>query len=160
MNGKAVDGRELNVNYAEPRANNDSNRGGRGDRGGRGGARGGRGGFASQGASAQSTPTKTVFVGNMSWNTTEDLLRESFSQYGEVNHVRIPTDKETGRVKGFAYVELGSVEEAKSAVENLQSADIGGRNVRLDFAQERQQNDSPAGGALNNRNGCVTSCEL
>lgn len=142
MNGKNVGGRELRVNIAEPRANDGGNRGGA--RGGRGGDRGGRGaargGFASQRAEANSAPSKTVFVGNMSFHATQDALYEAFGAYGEVQNVRIPTDKETGRVKGFAYVEFGTVEEAKTAVENLQEADIGGRNVRLDFAQERQQN--------------------
>jgi nucleolin len=82
----------------------------------------------------------------MSFHATQDALYEAFGAFGEVQNVRIPTDKETGRVKGFAYVEYGSVDEAQKALESLQEADIGGRNVRLDFAQERQPNgDSPGG---------------
>lgn len=104
MNGKEVMGRSLKVNMAEPRQDGGGNgtpRGGRADRGTRGAGRGARGGFGAQRSTPQSTPSKTVFVGNMSFHTTQDILYEAFGNYGEVKNVRIPTDKETQQVKGW-----------------------------------------------------------
>jgi nucleolin len=97
MHGQTVDGRPLKVDLAAPRpASAMSNHSGRSTPQ-RGGFAGGRGGF---GDAPKGTPTKTIFVGNMSWSTDENTLREYFGEHGDVKSVRIPTDKDTGRVKG------------------------------------------------------------
>ncbi|KAI8616807.1 hypothetical protein BC830DRAFT_169374 [Chytriomyces sp. MP71] len=86
-----------------------------------------------------SAPADTLFVGNMSFNATEEGLREVFSEHGEVTSVRIPTDRETGNPKGFGYVSFSSVEGAKVALEALNGFEFEGRGLRLDFSQPRTE---------------------
>jgi nucleolin len=92
-------------------------------------------------------PTSTLFVGNMSFNSNEDSLFSAFADYGKVISVRIPTDKESGRMKGFAYVEFSSVEDAQTALKSLDGAPIDGRAVRLDFAGARSTDGGNSGGS-------------
>ena len=91
-------------------------------------------------------PSATLFVGNLSFDVEQGAVGEYFQEYGTVNGVRLPTDRETGAPKGFGYVEMGSIDEAKAAFEALQGADIAGRAMRLDYAQQRQNNDGGRGG--------------
>ncbi|KAI8890314.1 RNA-binding domain-containing protein, partial [Backusella circina FSU 941] len=94
-----------------------------------------------------------VFVGGLDRNADEDTLRsalaEAFGEFGEiVGDIRIPSDRDTGSLKGFAYVEFGSVAEAKKAVADLNDADILGRSIRTDFAnaQPAPRNGGGRGG--------------
>jgi RNA recognition motif-containing protein len=77
----------------------------------------------------------TLFVGNLSFDTSEDIVSKAFSKCGTVLGVRLPTDRFTGNYKGFGYVTFSSVNEAKAALENMQGAEINGRACRLDFSQ-------------------------
>ncbi|MEA3387366.1 MAG: RNA-binding protein [Patescibacteria group bacterium] len=83
--------------------------------------------------------TNKLFVGNLSWNLTWQELKEVFSEFGEVNFVRIITDRETGRSKGFGFVEFASVEEATAAKDAMQGQEVDGRELKIDFAQEKAQ---------------------
>ena len=74
------------------------------------------------------------------------MLTDLFQPHGLVLAVRLPTDQDSGMLKGFGYVEMASIEESKAALEALQGTDLAGRSLRLDFASERKQNDSPRGG--------------
>lgn len=77
------------------------------------------------------------------WDTKEDSLRLAFSQDGRnVKDVTIMSDRETGRPRGFGFVEMGSNEDAQAAISALDGSELGGRNIRVDEAQERQ----PRGG--------------
>lgn len=87
-------------------------------------------------------PTK-LFVGNLSFSSTEDSVRELFSKYGEVSSVNIPTDKMTGKSRGFCFVEM---ENAENAIAELNNYLFEGRNLKVDVAQDR-----PAGGGGANR---------
>ncbi|KAJ2863670.1 nuclear localization sequence binding protein [Coemansia aciculifera] len=87
-------------------------------------------------AASNSTPSATLFIGNMSFNTTEDSLREAFAECGTVVSARIPTDRETGRMKGFGYIEFDSVEAATEALK-YNNTDLDGRNIRLDYSTPR-----------------------
>ena len=78
-----------------------------------------------------------VFVGNLNFQTTEDELRQLFSQSGEVVSVSIPTDRMSGRPRGFAFVEFASSEAAASAIERFNDQELGGRNLRVNEATER-----------------------
>lgn len=78
-----------------------------------------------------------LFVGSISFDANEDIIREAFAPHGTVVDVRIPTDIETGSPKGFAYVTFASVEDTMKAVENMNGADIAGRNIHLDYAAAR-----------------------
>jgi len=80
-----------------------------------------------------------IFVGNISYHTTEEALRELFESTGrEVVSVRVITDRETGRSRGFGFVEFGSEADARSALDELNGRNVDGRPLRLDLAQERQ----------------------
>ncbi|KIX92795.1 uncharacterized protein Z520_11458 [Fonsecaea multimorphosa CBS 102226] len=94
-----------------------------------------------------SEPSDTLFLGNLSFEITEDDVYNIFAPYGAPTGVRIPTDKETGNVKGYGYVTFATLEEAKSALEGAQGSYVKNRPMRVDYAQPRQQNsDSPARG--------------
>ncbi|GAM86674.1 hypothetical protein ANO11243_046920 [Dothideomycetidae sp. 11243] len=128
--GALVDGREINVDFGKPRPDRSYNNEQVSARAQKFGDR------------APNAPSNTLFVGNVSFNATQDMLSEAFAEYGSVNSIRLPTDQETGTMKGFGYVEFGSIEEAQGAKDALNGADIGGRNIRLDFAGPRPSNDS------------------
>ena len=93
-----------------------------------------------------SAPSSVLFVGNLSWDATEDMIWESFSEYGSIKSVRRPTDRESGRPKGFGYVEFEDIESAKQAHEGLAGQEIAGRAIRLDFSQPRDDNGGGRGG--------------
>ena len=84
-------------------------------------------------------PADTLFLGNMSFHSSEETLREAFAAHADVQSVRIPTDRETGRVKGFAYVQFYSTEDAQKAKQGMEGQDVDGRVLRLDFASARPQ---------------------
>lgn len=92
-----------------------------------------------------------LFVGNVSFDTSEDNLWEFFAEFGEVKSVRLPTDRDTQRPKGFAYVEFTDVETAKKAFEGAKGSEIDGRTIRLDFSQPRTEGGGGGGGGFNKR---------
>ena len=79
--------------------------------------------------------TNKVYIGSLSFDTTEDALKDLFSQAGTVNSVVIVMDKFSGRSKGFAFVEMSSEEEAKKAIEMLNGKELDGRNIVVDEAK-------------------------
>lgn len=79
-----------------------------------------------------------VYVGNVNFRTTEDGLRDLFSSHGEVISVRMITDRDTGRYRGFSFVEMASEEQANSAVEALNGTELDGRPLKVNIAHERQ----------------------
>lgn len=80
-----------------------------------------------------------IYVGNLSYNATEDDLRQAFSQYGDVSSVSVIKDRETGRPRGFAFVEMPNEAQAKQAIENLNNAEIAGRRVTVNEARPREE---------------------
>ena len=80
-----------------------------------------------------------IYVGNLPYGINRDQLRDVFAAYGEVAAARIVTDRETGRSKGFGFVELNNDEEAKKAIEALNGNDIGGRNAVVNEARPREE---------------------
>ena len=87
---------------------------------------------------------KNIFVGNLSFNTVEDELRQLFQTYGQVDRVSILTDRETGRSRGFAFVEMANAEEGEKAIAGLNGTDLGGRTINVNEA--RPKADRPGGG--------------
>ena len=83
--------------------------------------------------------TNKLFVGNLSWGSDWRELKDIFKEFGEVSFVRIVTDRETGRSRGFGFVEFTSVEDAKSAKEAMEGKEIEGRELKIDFAQEKKE---------------------
>ena len=90
---------------------------------------------------------RRLYVGNLPYSATEDQLTEMFSRAGKVDSVRVMTDRDTGRPRGFAFVEMSTDEEAREAVAAFDGADLDGRRLRVDEAQERQprQSGGPGG---------------
>jgi RNA recognition motif-containing protein len=93
----------------------------------------------------------SIYVGNLSYNATEEDIRQAFAPYGEVASVNIIMDRETGRSRGFAFVEMPDGAEAKEAIEKVNLTDIAGRSVTVNEARPRQ--DRPRGGGGGRRGG-------
>ena len=82
-----------------------------------------------------------LYVGNVNYDTNEETLKENFQQYGEVVSVSMVTDRYTGMFRGFAFVEMGTEDEAKAAIDGLNGTEIDGRAIRVDEARERPRRD-------------------
>lgn len=80
-----------------------------------------------------------IYAGNLSYRMTEDSLRELFEQHGEVTSVKIIRDRETGRAKGFGFVEMSDKEKAENAIKKLDGAEVEGRNIKVNFAKPRRE---------------------
>lgn len=87
--------------------------------------------------------TKKVYVGNLTYDVTEDQLRELFAQFGSVQSATIITDRWTGRSKGFGFVEMESASEAQTAINSLDGKELGGRPMKV--AEARPQAPRPGG---------------
>ena len=85
-----------------------------------------------------------IYVGNLPYSIVEEDLKEIFEEYGEVASVKIITDKLTGRSKGFGFVEMDDNQEANKAIEELNNAELSGRNIRVNESRPRS-NDSRGG---------------
>ncbi len=79
----------------------------------------------------------TIYVGNLPYQATEDDLREVFAEYGAIKRVSVPADRETGRVRGFAFVEMAEDTQEDAAIEKLNGADWMGRQLRLNKAKPK-----------------------
>ncbi len=87
-----------------------------------------------------------LFVGNLSYNTSEDSLRAALSEGGRiVKEIHMPADRETGRPRGFAFAEMGSDDDAKKAIEALNGTQLDGRTLKVNEAQERPPRPSGGG---------------
>lgn len=95
-----------------------------------------------------------IYVGNLPFNLGEDNLKEIFEEYGEVTSSKIISDKFTGRSKGFGFIEMANDDEAKNAIEELNNAEVGGRNIKVNESQPRENNrggDRRGGGGYQRR---------
>jgi len=86
-----------------------------------------------------------IYIGNMSYETTEDQIRQAFESYGEVTSVNVITDRETGRPKGFGFVEMASDEAGQAAIDALNSTDMNGRTVNVNVARPREDRGGGGG---------------
>ena len=80
-----------------------------------------------------------IYVGNLSWTADENELRDAFAAHGEVTSVQVITDRETGRSRGFAFVEMANDAEAKEAISAVDNKEIGGRQVKVNEAKPRNE---------------------
>ena len=94
-----------------------------------------------------------LYVGNLSFKTTEDGLVNAFAAYGEVKRATVVTDRETGRPRGFAFVEMGSDDEAQSAIDGLNGQSIDGRQIQVNVARPREDRGGGGGGFGGNGGG-------
>ncbi|MFM6926519.1 MAG: RNA recognition motif domain-containing protein [Ferruginibacter sp.] len=97
-----------------------------------------------------------IYVSNLSFNTSDAELNELFSTFGEVSSAKVITDRETGRSRGFGFVEMPSEDEGKDAMLGLNNKEVEGRAMSVSVAKEREQRSSYGGGNRggygNNRN--------
>ncbi len=89
---------------------------------------------------------KNIFVGNLSFNTAEDELRQAFEAYGQVDRVSIMTDRDTGRSRGFGFVEMASNDDGEKAITALNGSQIGGRTINVNEARPKTDRGSGGGG--------------
>jgi RNA recognition motif-containing protein len=81
----------------------------------------------------------SIYVGNLSYQVTEDDLKRAFEEYGRVSSVKLPTDRETGRMRGFAFVEMESSADEDKAIEGLDGAEWMGRDLKVNKARPREE---------------------
>lgn len=84
-----------------------------------------------------------LYVGNLSYQMSDDDLRAAFEPYGEVSSAKIIRDRETGRSKGFGFVEMTSDEAGEEAIRALDNAEVGGRNIKVNMARPRTDAPRP-----------------
>lgn len=92
----------------------------------------------------------SIYVGNLSYEVTQDALSAVFAEYGAVKRVQLPTDRETGRLRGFAFVEMSSEDEETKAIEALDGAEWLGRDLKVNKAKPRE--DRGGGGSFGGGN--------
>ncbi|QSH41457.1 RNA-binding protein [Lentisphaerota bacterium ZTH] len=94
-----------------------------------------------------------LYVGNLPYSTGQAELQTLFENHGEVDSARVITDRETGRSKGFGFVEMTNDEEARSAIEALNGTDVEGRNIVVNEARPRTERDNRGGGGFRGNRG-------
>jgi len=99
----------------------------------------------SQGSN-EVTMAKKLYGGGLSYDTTADQLREAFAKFGTVESATVIMDRDSGRSKGFAFVELSSNSEAQTAMQGLSGTMLDGRSIRVNHALERQERGGVYGG--------------
>jgi cold-inducible RNA-binding protein len=95
--------------------------------------------------------SKKLYVGNLPFSSTEEDLRDLFGRHGAVQSVNVITDRETGRPRGFAFVEMEETSAADDAIRALDGSDLGGRNIKVNEAQDRRRGGGGGGGYRGNR---------
>jgi RNA recognition motif-containing protein len=88
----------------------------------------------------------SIYVGNLSYEVTQDALTTVFAEYGTVKRVQLPTDRETGRLRGFGFVEMGTEAEEQAAIEALDGAEWMGRDLKVNKAKPKEDRGPSGGG--------------
>jgi cold-inducible RNA-binding protein len=96
---------------------------------------------------------KNIFVGNLDFNTSEDELRQLFEAYGQVDRVSIMTDRDTGRSRGFGFVEMTNAEDGEKAIAALNGSQVGGRTLNVNEARPKPERTGGGGGRGRERSG-------
>ena len=89
---------------------------------------------------------KKLFVGGLSWDTDDQGLRRAFAQFGEISEAKVVTDRDTGRSRGFGFVEMGSDQEAQAAISALDGTMVEGRTIQVNVARPREGGAGGGGG--------------
>ncbi len=132
LSGVEIGGREVRPDYATSRSSARP--------------RPDRGGYGREPEPARNDPSNTLFVGGLPYDISEDTVRETFQAFGSISSIRLPTDRETQKPKGFGYVEFSSEDEAIAAFDAMNGANLGGRSLRVDYAAPRAPRPDREGG--------------
>lgn len=138
MHETEIDGRSINVDFSHPKPDRSAGRQERASK------------YGDQEPSPESS---TLFVANLSFEATNDIVAEEFGRHGSVSGVRLPTDMNSGAPKGFGYVEFPSIDEAKKVFAAMTGAAILGRPIRLDYSTPRPARDGDSRGGRGGRGG-------
>jgi cold-inducible RNA-binding protein len=92
--------------------------------------------------------TNRLYVGNLAFHTTEDVIQRAFAECGEVSEVKLVIDRETGRSRGFAFVQMSTAEGAQKAIAQLHGSMLDGRPLRVNEAEERRERGGGGGGGF------------
>lgn len=90
--------------------------------------------------------TRKLFVGGLSWNTNDDGLRQAFERYGDIDEAKVILDRETGRSRGFGFVTFQSDDSARDAIQGMNGAQLDGRSIKVNEAEERPRTGGGGGG--------------
>ncbi|MBE9038369.1 RNA recognition motif domain-containing protein [aff. Roholtiella sp. LEGE 12411] len=94
----------------------------------------------------------SIYVGNLSYQVTEEDLKRAFAEYGTVNRVQLPTDRETGRPRGFAFVEMETDAQEQAAIDALDGAEWMGRDLKVNKAKPREERNNSSRGSWGGNN--------
>lgn len=97
--------------------------------------------------------SKKLFVGGLSWDTTDSSLGQAFEQFGEITEAKVITDRETGRSRGFGFVTFVDGSSATNAIAELDGSQLDGRSIKVNEAQERSRTGGGGGGGFNRGGG-------
>jgi RNA recognition motif-containing protein len=89
---------------------------------------------------------RKLYVGNLPYSATEETLTEKFAEFGSVESAKLITDRDTGRSKGFGFVEMGNAAEAQAAIKGLNGVDYGGRPMKVNEAKPQEKRSGGGGG--------------
>ena len=89
-----------------------------------------------------------LYVGNLSFHTNGDTVRDAFSRFGEVTDVHLVTDRQTGQPRGFGFVTMGTMDAAQAAIAGMNGSNLDGRDLRVNEAEERQGGGGGRGGGF------------
>ena len=89
---------------------------------------------------------KKLFVGGLSWDTTDDGLRQAFASYGEITEAKVITDRDTGRSRGFGFVTFAQDDDAKTAISKMDGTSLDGKTIKVNEAQEKSPRRSGRSG--------------
>jgi RNA recognition motif-containing protein len=97
--------------------------------------------------------SKKLFVGSLSWDTTDEGLHEAFAQFGEITEAKVISDRDSGRSRGFGFVTFADDEAADKAIAAMNGFQLDGRAIRVDVAQDRRSGGGGGGGGYNRDRG-------
>jgi RNA recognition motif-containing protein len=95
---------------------------------------------------------KKLFVGGLSWNTTDETLHAAFARFGEVTEAKVITDRDTGRSRGFGFVTFNDPEQASAAISAMNGTDLDGRTIKVNEALDKGPRQGGAGGGPRRNN--------
>ena len=96
-----------------------------------------------------------LYVGNLSYSVRDDDLQQQFSAFGQVQSAKVMMERDTGRSKGFGFVEMGSAQEAQAAIDGMHGKNMGGRDLTVNIARPMEARPPRSGGGFGGGGGCL-----